>query len=157
MDNLKTRSFPKSWRQLESLVGLDSARRWRVATRSVLLAIMAAVFSSGQVRAGGFNDGFELYVLGGLDSTLVGGPNEGTNGGANPWFGSAAPNLRVVGAENGVTPHGGTNMIRGCYNCLYDKDVDWFNLSFRCATGGVYLGNFALEWWFYDPLGALGG
>src|SRR5207249_1076597 len=66
-------------------------------------------------------------------------------------------NLQVVGAENGVTPHSGTNMVRGCYNCLYDNDTDWYNLSYRCATGGVYSGNIVVDWWFYDPLGALGG
>jgi hypothetical protein len=119
--------------------------------------VLAITLSNGRVRAIGLNEGFETYALGALDSTWAGGPNEGTNGGANPWFGAAAPNIRVVNAENGVTPHSGTNMIRGCYNCLYDNDVDWFNLSFRCATGGVFMGNFAMEWWFYDPLGSLGG
>jgi len=125
--------------------------------RMAFLALLAAALSTERTWAIGFQDGFETYNAGGLDSTLSGGPNEGANGGANPWFGPAAPNLRVVVAENGVTPHGGTNMIRGCYNCLYDNDVDWFNLSFRCATGGVYAGSVALEWWFYDPLGSLGG
>jgi hypothetical protein len=120
-------------------------------------ALLAFLISSASLKAIGFNDGFETYVAGALDSTLIGGPNSDGSGGANPWFGSAPPNLRVVSAENGVTPHGGTNMIRGCYNCLYDNDVDWFNLSYRCATGGVYTGNVALEWWFYDPLGSLGG
>jgi hypothetical protein len=124
---------------------------------SMLLVLAALALAVCQARATGFADGFETYALGSLDSTDAGGPNEGANGGANPWFGSAPPNLRVVNAENGVTPHSGTNMIRGCYNCLYDNDTDWFNLSFRCATGGVYMGNIALEWWFYDPLGALGG
>ena len=85
------------------------------------------------------------------------GQTKATDGGANPWFGNAPPNLRVVNAENGVQPHGGTNMVRGCYNCLYDNDVEWFNLSFRCATGGVYTGNIVMDWWFNDPLGALGG
>jgi hypothetical protein len=123
----------------------------------ILLALFTLLLSAWQVRAGGFFDGFESYAQGALDSTLSGGPNEGLNGGANPWFGANPANLRVVSAENGVTPHGGTNMVRGCYNCLYDSDVQWFNLSFRCATGGVYTGNIALDWWFYDPLGSLGG
>ena len=122
-----------------------------------LLGLTALALANWQVRGTGYSDGFETYALGALDSTLAGGPNEGTDGGANPWFGAAAPNLQVVNAENGVIPHSGTNMIRGCYNCLYDNDQDWFNLSYRCATGGVYSGNITLEWWFYDPLGALGG
>jgi hypothetical protein len=122
-----------------------------------LPAILAVMLLTERARAAGFVDGFEAYAQGGLDATLGGGPNEGTNGGANPWFGGAPPNFRVVGAENGVTPHGGTNMVRGCYNCLYDKDTDWYNLSFRNAVGGVYTNNFALDWWFYDPLGAGGG
>jgi hypothetical protein len=122
-----------------------------------LMAALCLLVWTNPARAIGFTDGFETYTNGALDSTLSGGPNAGTNGGTNPWFGSGPPNLQVVNAENGVVPHGGTNMVRGCYNCLYDNDVDWFNLSFRCATGGVYSGSIALEWWFYDPLGSLGG
>jgi hypothetical protein len=124
---------------------------------AMLLVLLTLLLSQWQVNATGFFDGFENYAAGALDSTLSGGPNEGVNGGANPWFGNSPPNLRVVGAENGVNPHSGTNMIRGCYNCLYDNDTDWFNLSFRCATGGVYTGNIVMDWWFYDPLGSLGG
>ena len=123
----------------------------------ILLALFTLLLSASQVRASGFFDSFEGYAQGSLDSTDSAGPNAGPNGGPNPWFGSAPPNLRVVNAENGVTPHSGTNMVRGCYNCQYDSDVDWFNLSYRCATGGVYSGNIALDWWFYDPLGAAGG
>jgi hypothetical protein len=123
----------------------------------LLLALFTLLLSAWQVRASGFFDGFEGYAQGALDSTLSGGPNEGQNGGANPWFGANPANLRVTVATNGVAPHSGTNMIGGCYNCLYDSDVEWFNLSFRCATGGVYAGNIALDWWFHDPLGSLGG
>jgi hypothetical protein len=123
----------------------------------IFLVLLTLVLSVRPALATGFLDGFEAYALGSLDSTDGAGPNAGPNGGANPWFGSAPPNLRVVNAENGVTPHSGTNMVRGCYNCQYDSDVDWFNLSYRCATGGVYSGNIALDWWFYDPLGAGGG
>jgi hypothetical protein len=121
------------------------------------LSVLAFVLISGQVHAAGFFDGFEVYAQGALDADLTGGPNEGTNGGANPWFGGNPANIRVVGAENGVTPHGGTNMVRGCYNCLYDKDTDFYNLSFRNASGGVFSNNFVLDWWFYDPLGSGGG
>src|SRR5690349_19418510 len=79
-----------------------------------LTAMLALVLPSEKIQAAGFVDGFEVYAQGALDADLSGGPNEGTNGGANPWFGGNPPNIRVVGAENGVTPHGGTNMIRGC-------------------------------------------
>src|SRR5258706_4116497 len=128
-----------------------------VSLATFVLTLLGFLMADTSLQASGFTDGFETYAAGALDSTLIGGPNSDGSGGANPWFGSAPPNLRVVNAENGVTPHGGTNMIRGCYNCLYDNDVDWFNLSYRCATGGVYTGNIAMEWWFYDPLGSLGG
>lgn len=133
------------------------ARAMKPLGGTILLALLALLLAPWQGRATGFFDGFENYAQGGLDSTLSGGPNEGLNGGANPWFGNVPPNLRVVNAENGVTPHSGTNMVRGCYNCQYDNDTDWYNLSFRCATGGVYYGNIVLDWWFYDPLGSLGG
>jgi hypothetical protein len=123
----------------------------------LLLALFTLLLSAWQVRASGFFDGFEAYALGSLDSNLSGGANEGVNGGVNPWFGANPTNLRVVGAEYGVTPHSGTNMVRGCANCLYDNDVEWFNLSYRCATGGVFSGNIALDWWFFDPLGSSGG
>ena len=108
----------------------------------------------GKSCATGFFDGFEAYTVGSLDSNLSGGPTRKLNGSANPWFGPNPTNLRVVTNEFGVLPHSGTNMVRGCYNCVYDNDVEWFNLSFRCATGGVYSGNIALDWWFYDPFGA---
>jgi hypothetical protein len=104
---------------------------------TMFLALMAVLLSLWQVRATGFFDGFENYAAGTLDSTVSGGPNQGGNGGANPWFGANTVNLRVVHAENGVNPHSGTNMIRGCYNCQYNDNTDWYNLSFRCATGGV--------------------
>jgi Immunoglobulin I-set domain. len=121
------------------------------------LAILAIVLPGARVQAASLVEGFETYAQGALDANLSGGPNEGTNGGANPWFGGNPANIRVVGADNGVTPHSGTNMARGCYNCQYDRDTDWYNLSFRKAAGGVFLGNFVLDWWFYDPLGAGGG
>src|SRR5882757_7602785 len=110
-----------------------------------LSAILAFVLPGRQVQATSFIDGFEVYAQGALDADLSGGPNEGPNGGANPWFGGNPPNFRVVGAENGVTPHSGTNMVRGCYNCLYDNDTDLYNLSFRNAGGGVYWNNFVQD------------
>ena len=123
----------------------------------ILLALLTFLLSLGQVRATGFIEGFEKYAQGALDSNQAGGPNQADDGGTNAWFGSASPNFVAITNEFGVFPHSGTNMIRGyCYNCLYKNNVDWLNLSFRCATGGVYQGNIALEWWFYDPLGDSG-
>src|SRR6266481_435376 len=140
-----------------SLINPETLMRHFLRKWYFLPAILAFVVLSRQAQAAAFVEGFEVYAQGALDATLTGGPNEGTNGGANPWFGGKPPNIRVVGAENGVSPHSGTNMVRGCYNCLYDKDTDWYNLSFRNAGGGVYSKNFVLDWWFYDPLGAGGG
>jgi hypothetical protein len=123
----------------------------------ILPTLLILLLSVGPGRAVGFFDGFEGYAQDALDSNLSGGPNEGANGGANPWFGPNPPNLRVITNEFDLYfPHSGTNMARGCY-CLYDNDVEWFNLSYRCATGGVYYGNIALDWWFYDTLGGGGG
>jgi len=125
---------------------------------SFFLATMVFMLLTGQIHATSFFDGFETYAQGGLDSDDPTGPNTGPNGGTNPWFGGGTfPNIRVVNAENGVNPHSGTNMVRGCYNCLYDNDTDWYNLSYRNGTGSVFSGNFVLDWWFYDPLGSGGG
>src|SRR5215813_878548 len=107
----------------------------------ILLASLALLLLTPQVHATGFFEGFEVYAQGALDSDY-GGPNAGANGGPNPWFGGNPPNFQVVGAEFGVNPHSGTNMVRGCYNCLYDNDTDWYNLSFRNAAGGVLSNNF---------------
>ncbi len=63
-----------------------------------------------------------------------------------------SPNARVVGSETGITPHGGTNMITG--SATFDGDQNWYNLSYRLRSGGVYYGNCMLDWWFYDPTGA---
>jgi len=127
--------------------------------------LLTFLLSAWQVHAIGFSDGFEGYAAGSLESNDGSGPNAGADGGANPWFGISAlpipqspPSFVVVTNEYGVFPHSGTNMIRGHnYNALYNNDQEWYNLSFRCATGGVYYGNAALEWWFYDPYGAGGG
>ena len=101
-----------------------------------------------------FSDGFERYVSGftTLDMNYD-GPNTNGNGvlPGNPWFGPNPPNARVVGAETGVTPHSGTNMITG--SAQSDGDMNWYNLSYRLRKGGVYYGNCMLDWWFYDPSG----
>ena len=132
------------------------AKAWH---RTTFLALLTVILSLWQVRATGFTDSFEVYAPGILDATYSGGPNEGASGGPNPWFAAyPAVGMRAVGTEFGVVPHNGTNMIRGhTYNGILDSATDWYNLSYRCATGGVYFGNIALDWWFYDPLGSGGG
>lgn len=131
----------------------------RAARGAAVFVLLALLFSGWQVRATGFTDGFEVYAPGILDSTYAGGPNEGASGGANPWF-AAYPyaGMRVVGTEFSVAPHSGTNMIRAhTYNGIQDNAVNWYNLSYRCASGSAIYGNVALDWWFYDPLGSGGG
>ena len=100
-----------------------------------------------------FSDGFEGYVSGGtpLDKNQSGGANAAPNGSGNPWFGPAPPNARVVGATNGVTPHGGANMITG--SAPSDGDQNWCNLAYRFGGGQALTGNLQLDWWFYDPSG----
>ena len=134
---------PDSFRYPAAIHTSRSVRNIRSWSRFFVGVFAAILLCIAQARGTGYTDGFETYNLGALDSTYAGGPNEGVDGGANPWFGSAPPNFRVVNAENGVNPHSGNNMIRGCLNCHSDRDVEWFNLSYRCATGGVYMGNFA--------------
>jgi hypothetical protein len=51
------------------------------------------------------------------------------------WFGplEPAPNLVVVGPENGVTPHSGQQMLKG--RAPRDGDQDWYNLAYRLNHG----------------------
>jgi hypothetical protein len=102
-----------------------------------------------------FSDGFESYTGAGnpLDKNTA-GPNAAPNGSGNPWFGPAPPNARVVGAEGSVTPHSGTQMIRG--SAPSDLDENWYNLAYRNNSGSAYTGGIAYNWWFYDPLGSGG-
>src|SRR5579871_3077006 len=68
------------------------------------------------------SEGFEGYQRDLLDANAS-GLNAGPDGGpGNPWWGEFPPDLHVVGADtniipgivtNLVTPHGGTNMVRG--------------------------------------------
>src|SRR5438046_10454747 len=119
----------------------------------VVLLILSVFQIPAQVL---FSDGFETYTDAGspLDANTA-GPNAGPNGGpGNPWFGPAPPNLRVVGTEGGVSPHGGVNMTRG--SMPSDLDQDWYNLSYRLNGGNYYTGNIMMDWYFYDPLGSVG-
>ena len=62
------------------------------------------------------------------------------------------PNIYVVGTENSVTPHSGTNMVRGL-SFGSDFDQAYYNLAYRLRGGAVFQGIFLVEWWFYDPAG----
>jgi hypothetical protein len=103
-----------------------------------------------------FSDGFETYVGGtaALDKNYATGANAALNGSGNPWFGPAPPNARVVGAEAGVNPHSGSQMIRA--SAPSDLDENWYNLAYRQNAGNPYMGNIQYTWWFYDPLGSGG-
>ena len=101
-----------------------------------------------------FAEGFDGYTVGSLDQNDPAGPNQAPNGGpGNPWFGSGPPNGEVVGAENGVGPHGGSRMVRGQNGGVPAFDQDYCNLAYRFYGGNVFSDNFRLDWWFYDPLG----
>jgi hypothetical protein len=103
-----------------------------------------------------FSDGFETYSGGTapLDKNYASGANAAPNGSGNPWFGPAPPNARVVGAESGVNPHSGSQMIRA--SAPSDLDENWYNLAYRQNGGAPYSGNIQYTWWFYDPLGSGG-
>jgi hypothetical protein len=96
-----------------------------------------------------FSDGFEGYARGDLDKNVTGDVNAAPNGSGNPWFGAYPANDQVIGSENGVDPHSGTNMIRGNY--AGNQDVIWLNLAYRFHGGQPIKGNCMLDWWFYDP------
>jgi len=106
------------------------------------------------------SEGFEGYSRGDLDANDGSGPNAAPNGGpGNPWWGPLSPDLVVVGAENGVQPHSGTNMVRGisAIGPSPDDDSDYYNLAYRLNGSNVFTGSIMLDWWFYDPVGATNG
>ena len=103
-----------------------------------------------------FADDFESYALGALDKNPMywvagNGPNYAPNGSGNPWFGPRPPNALVKAAENGVTPHSGTQMLGG--GAPGEIDQNWYNLAYRLGGGRAFKSNCRLDWWFYDPLG----
>jgi hypothetical protein len=109
-------------------------------------------------------EGFEGYQRDALDANYSGGLNSGPNGGpGNPWWGWITPNLRVVGTDtnivpgiitNVVSPHGGTNMVRGIGIGVADYDRNFYNLASRLNHSVNFHGNLVLDWWFFDPVGA---
>ena len=103
------------------------------------LIVQQAVFT--------FFDGFENYQHGSVDNNTSGGPNANA---ADPWWAlSTAAHGWVTNANNGVSPHGGTNML-GTAGFQLD---DYLNLLYRLNAGQTYYGNFLCDWWFYDPYG----
>src|SRR4051794_19616189 len=131
------------------------------------LVVLTALFSlsTTHLLAGPvLFESFEPYKRnngGALDANLApvppgfSGVNSGPNGGpGNGRGGPAAPNLRVVGAEFGVNPHSGTNMVRGvAASGFAEGDTDFYNIAYRLHGSNVYSGNILLDWWFYDPVG----
>jgi hypothetical protein len=107
------------------------------------------------------SEGFETYNAGALDSDYP-GANQGPNGGpGSPWWSVFPPTFFVVGAEtytipgvstNLVSPHGGTNMVRGDISGNA-SDTIYYNLAYRLNATNGFSGNLILDWWFYDPVG----
>ena len=98
-----------------------------------------------------FADGFESYNAGSLDQNDGSGPNQAPNGGpGNPWFGPVPANGIIVGTEGSISPHSGTQMVRGANGGTIQFDQDYYNLAYRLNGGSVYKGNIRLDWWFYD-------
>jgi hypothetical protein len=130
-------------------------------------AFMAVVSGPLPAASALLFDGFESYNRGVLDANSPSDANTAPNGGpGNPWWGPVPPgppDLHVVAAEsnivagvitNFVTPHTGTNMLRGLHSGAPDFDRNFFNLAHRLNRSKVFSGNVSLDWWFFDPVGA---
>lgn len=141
-----------------------------------MLALSLLLFAIGLGSAWAntvlWTEGFESYntdagqTYGGLDKNASGGANAANNGVGNPWFGPNPNNAWVteimenpLPIQENITPHGGTNMIRGGRNATsgwfsgWDNDVDHVNLAYRFHGGAPLIGNFSIDWWFYDECG----
>jgi hypothetical protein len=132
---------------------------------AVLCCALVVLWSSSSRAASALLfDGFESCHRGTLDANSPSDVNTAPDGGpGNPWWGSEPPDLRVVAAEsnivsgvitNFVTPHTGTNMVRGKNSGASDYDRNFFNLAYRLNHSKVFSGNVSLDWWFFDPVGA---
>src|SRR5271165_2968178 len=107
--------FPSVWRGKPASDGM----------KAPLLCCLLVVLSFSQSRATvpSMSEGFESCYRDILDANSATSANRATNGGpGNPWWGEYPPDLVVVGPEtnivpgiitNFVSPHGGTNMVRG--------------------------------------------
>lgn len=96
-----------------------------------------------------FSDGFESWNLGKLSSTDTNTPNPGST---NPWWSPGGGNGIVTGTINGVTPHSGTQMLKGAATGDIDQNV--VNLAHRLNSDTPITGNIALDFWFYDANGS---
>jgi len=96
-----------------------------------------------------FSDGFESRALGELDSNDSSSPNSGPT---NPWWGTNPGNNDVIASNDNVRPHSGTRMIFGQWgNC-----VNYLNMAYRANNGNLLVGNFVVDWYFYDFIGPNG-
>lgn len=105
------------------------------------------------------SDNFESYNSGQIDKNGAGSPNSAPNGSGNPWwgpFGGTQIQSTVVGAENSVTPHSGTQMVAGAGANGSQSEL-WQNIAYRYNGGNLFSGNLALTFWFYDPIGTSSG
>ncbi len=120
------------------------------------LLVPVLLFAAQLTAAPLLKDGFEVYKRGELDANDSGGQavNASPNGGANPWWGPNPENAAIVGVDDGVSPHSGTNMLVGALPGQGDRE--FFNLAYRLNNSNAYTGNITLDWWFFDPLGASG-
>jgi hypothetical protein len=126
-----------------------------------------------------WTEGFEGYNMqpgqtyGGLDKNATdpsATDNAATNGVGNPWFGpnplpgngwvtEAMQNPALF--QDTVSPHSGTNMMRGnqdgvgSWISAWDNDIDHVNLAYRFRNGTPLKANFSIDWWFYDVCGNL--
>ncbi|MDB6018979.1 MAG: hypothetical protein JWR19_3468 [Pedosphaera sp.] len=122
----------------------------------VVLAVLLSLPLNRLTAALPLSESFENYKPGVLDANFSGGTNAAPNGGpGNPWWGTfdSFPNLQVVGTENGIVPHTGTNMVRAA-GLSAEQDKVYYNLAYRLNNSNVYSGNIQLDWWFYDSAGA---
>ena len=142
----------------------------KILALSLLLLVIG--IGSGWAATVLWSEGFESYnpdagqTYGGLDKNKSGGANEASNGTGNPWFGPAPNNAWVTAAmenplpiQETITPHSGTNMIRGSRSATsgwysgWDNDIDHVNIAYRFNGGAPFKGSFAIDWWFLDELG----
>ena len=156
-------------RQL-NVIGLSG----RMLASSLLL--FAICLGSAQANLVLWSEGFEGYqtdsgqTYGSLDKNVSGGANAANNGVGNPWFGPNDPSFpnnawvteameNPLPVQELITPHSGTNMLRGgrdntggWYN-FWDNEIDHVNLAYRFHGGAPFKGAFSIDWWFYDELG----